>query len=277
MGPIGSTLLKTGLPRNEEQWDDFWSQEDLADRVTLALEEMGPTAVKFGQSLSARPDIIPRRLATSLSTLQDQMQPFDTQIAKRILREEVSRMNPNECEHILSTLSDPVAAASIGCVYSARLSDQRKVAIKIQRPGITQVVEQDAELLLNVARLLEGLQTNDGRRLVQTDLTGAVTEFMTRLREELDYRNEAQNLETFAALYSHRRNFTASTSSKIKVVVPEVYRKLCSKNVLVMEWIDSAPLVDLETEESRKESYELILQGIDCTFSQLLETGVMRK
>lgn len=275
VGPMWVTLIKTGLPKTEEQWDEFWSEEDLAERLTLALEEMGPTAVKFGQSLSSRPDIVPRRLATSLSSLQEQMQPFDTTIAKRILQEEVGVISPNECESILSTLSEPVAAASIGCVYSALLSDQRKVAIKVQRPGIAHVVEQDAKLLLQVAQILEEIPSVNGRRLIQTDLKGAVEEFMNRLREELDFRNEAQNLGTFATLYSHRRNATGSTSSKINVVVPEVYLELCSKNVLVMEWIDATPLVDLETDESRRESYDLILQGIDCTFSQLLETGVL--
>jgi len=297
MGPLLVTLFKTGLPQTEEQWNDFWSTDadndnnnELADRVTRALEDLGPTAVKFGQSLASRPDIVPPRLATSLRQLQDQMQPFDSKIAKRIIEEELGRTNNNkkECASIVSTLSDPaVAAASIGCVYSARLSDHRKVAIKVQRPGIAHLVEQDATLLRRVATLLEGPRGTKGR-WIRTDLTGAVDEFMNRLREELDYRNEAQNLETFASLYSHRREAgatssttTAGTSSannkKIQVVVPHVYRELCSKNVLVMEWIDGTPLVNLESEESRKESYNLILQGIDCTFSQLLETGVMRK
>ena len=276
-GPLVGTLFKTGLPQTEEQWEEFWSHEELADRFTTALEDMGPTAVKFGQSLSSRPDIVPRRLAMSLSNLQDQMQPFDTTLAKKIIEEEVGDVSSIECASILSTLSTPVAAASIGCVYSAELSDHRKVAIKVQRPGIAHVVEQDAKLLRQLASILESPQTN-GKRWIRTDMTGAVEEFMNRLREELDYRNEAHNLETFAALYSHRRNTThGTTSSKINVVVPHVYRELCSKNVLVMEWIDAEPLVDLESEESRKESYNLILQGIDCTFSQLLETGVMRK
>lgn len=275
LAPFSVTVLKTGLPHNENQWDEFWSEENLADRFTLTVEELGPTAVKFGQSLSSRPDIVPRRLAKSLQSLQDKMQPFDTKIAKRIIQKEIGSINPRECESILSTLSQPVAAASIGCVYSGMLSDGRRTAIKVQRPGIAQVVEQDSKLLLQLANILESPRIN-GKRLIQTDLVGAVEEFMNRLREELDYRNEARNLETFASLYSHRRNSSASsTPSDIQVVVPYVYSDLCTSNVLVMEWIDGAPLVDLETEQSRRESYDLILQGIDCTFSQLLETGIM--
>ena len=295
IGPLLITLFKTGLPQKEEQWDDFWSEDDLADQFTRTLEDMGPTAVKFGQSLSSRPDLIPPRLAQSLRHLQDQMQPFDSTLAKKIIQEELGNVNSMECTSIVSTLSDPaVAAASIGCVYSARLSDQRKVAIKVQRPGISHIVEQDATLLRQMATLLElprtytnnGGQEQQQQRWIRTDLTGAVDEFMNRLREELDYRREAHNLETFAALYSHRRRRKATTPAgtslsssnmKIQVVVPHVYRELCSKNVLVMEWIDGEPLVNLESDESRQESYNLILQGIDCTFSQLLETGVMRK
>jgi hypothetical protein len=242
VGPFTTALFKRGFPQTEEEWNVFWelpiddykkNSLTLAQKVASVLEDMGPTFVKFGQSMAARPDIVPRSLAVALSTLQDQMQPFDTQIAKQILEAELSTTNKEDCEAILNSLSDtPVAAASIGQVYSARRKNQQKVAIKVQRPGIRDVVEQDATLLLRVAEWLESLPDprQQQERLIRTDISGAVNEFMTRLKEELDYRNEANNLEIFASLYSHRR----PTNTSVQVVVPEVYDELCTENVLVM-------------------------------------------
>ncbi len=277
-GPISVSLFKSGWPNDEDQWNEFWKlpatanrNRTLAQQLALSLEVMGPTYVKFGQALASRPDIVPRSLAVALSSLQDRMQPFED--ARSILQRELP--NTPDRDAILASLSDvPVAAASIGQVYSAYLSNQAKVAIKVQRPGIRDVVEEDARLFLYVATALESVKVN-GQRLIQTDLIGAVDEFMSRLREELDYRIEASNIETFASLYSHRRNSSTSTSTSIQVVVPNVYPELCSNNVLVMEWIDGTKLIDLETEQSSQESLDLIRQGIECTLSQLLETGVM--
>lgn len=272
LGPLCVNILKAGWPTGNDQWNDFWllpasGNHTLAKQAALTIELMGPTYVKFGQALASRPDIVPRSLSVALASLQDQMQPFAS--AKCVLQRELPI--GEERDAILASLSDePVAAASIGQVYFAFLTDKTKVAVKVQRPGIRQVVEQDARMFRDAAAVLERLQIN-GQPLIHTDLTGAVEEFMARLREELDYRIEAENLRTFASLYSHRM----TTNTSIQVVVPHVYPDLCTKNVLVMEWIDGTKLVDLETEQSTKESLELIRQGIDCTLSQLLETGVL--
>jgi predicted unusual protein kinase regulating ubiquinone biosynthesis (AarF/ABC1/UbiB family) len=286
VAPVGLALTKDGVPTD---WDDFWntpcdSQSDatLASRATLALEQMGPTYVKFGQALASRPDIVPRSLATALSTLQDQMQPFDTSLARGIVRRELSSksLSAQELEDFVSSLSaSPVAAASIGQVYSGTLPNNQKVAVKVQRPGIRETVEEDAELLRTMARLVETIPAiprlqKDQDRLISTDLSGAVEEFMSRICEELDYRNEANNIDLFSGLYSHRRKMDGK-SSNIQVVVPQPYMDLCTDNVLVMEWIDGTKLVDLQSEDSTRDSLVLIEQGIECTLSQLLDTGVL--
>ena len=283
VGPCSVTLLKYGWPTQEEQWNNFWLHPatsngtstpyapTLAQQFVMALEEMGPTYVKLGQALSSRPDIITPTLAHALTSLQDQMQPFHTDEAKRILESELP--DTEEREAILASLPDiPIAAASVGQVYSAWLPNQTKVAIKVQRPQIQDIIGQDAQLFLSVAGALETLQIQgQQRRLIQADLTGAIQEFMSRLNEELDYRIEARNLQEFASLYCHRVNPGAS----VQVVVPQLYPALCTKRVLVMEWIDGTKLINLETEQSKQESLELIREGIDCTLSQLLETGVL--
>ncbi|CAJ1932481.1 unnamed protein product [Cylindrotheca closterium] len=304
IAPIYTTLIQRGLPPNGD-WDQFWgfpwNGKTLADQCVLALEKMGPTYVKFGQALASRPDIVPRSLAQSLRTLQDSMQPFDTLIAKEIIQQELANSSASHEEDIqalVSSLSDhPVAAASIGQVYSGHLANGQKVAIKVQRPGIREIVQQDASLLHTIVQMVEpipalpGLQKNQ-ERLVETNLKGAVDEFMSRIVEELDYRNEANNIQTFHQLYSHRRptassNRQRSSSSssnenkeheednRIEVVVPEVYMDLCTDQVIVMEWIEGTHLVDLETDSSSQESLALIQQCIECTLSQLLDTGVL--
>jgi predicted unusual protein kinase regulating ubiquinone biosynthesis (AarF/ABC1/UbiB family) len=152
-------------------------------------------------------------------------------------------------EAFVSSLSEtPVACASIGQVFSGRSQDGQKVAIKVQRPGIRAIVNEDAQLLKTVVTFIESipaipnLQNNNQDRLVSTDLSGAVDEFMSRILEALDYRNEAQNIELFASLYSHRReglledkDDDSNSSNNIQVVVPNVYMDLCTDNVLVME------------------------------------------
>mmetsp|Transcript_30181 Transcript_30181/g.72442 ORF Transcript_30181/g.72442 Transcript_30181/m.72442 type:complete len:744 (+) Transcript_30181:30-2261(+) len=311
VAPIYTTLLQRGLPPNDDGWDQFWlsplNGKTLADQCVLALEKMGPTYVKFGQAIASRPDIVPRSLAQSLRTLQDSMQPFDTNVAKEIIQQELlikdssavaaaaasKNNNKADIQALVSSLSEhPVAAASIGQVYSGQLANGQQVAIKVQRPGIAEIVQQDASLLQTIVQMVEpipalpGFQKNQ-ERLVETNLKGAVDEFMSRIVEELDYRNEANNIQKFHQLYSHRRS-TASSNRKsknidkdeeednrIEVVVPEVYMDLCTDQVIVMEWIEGTHLVDLETDSSSQESLELIQQCIECTLSQLLDTGVL--
>ncbi|KAG7369460.1 ABC1 family-domain containing protein [Nitzschia inconspicua] len=360
-------------------WDEFWllplstnitttrtttaTTTTVAQQFTTLLETLGVTYVKFGQALSARPDIVPRPLAEALVKLQDQMD-VDIQLQQKsnvqtILRNEWNILPYNHTttnddtkliqqrqrrqQQLIDTLSEmPVAAASIGVVYSAMYDDDTKVCIKIQRPDIHTIVQQDAQLLRSLARLLESIPAvpvlmsssttstanNDNNnnnnnnnnnkkkknRFIQTNLTGAVDEFMSRITEELDYRNEAANIQLFGSLYSHRlrRNPTTTTTTRkmwqtknnhnnnnnnnnnnIQVVVPQVYPELCTERVVVMEWIDGIKLVDLqrqrrqrqavkhnnnnndEDEEDQQVTQDLIRQGIDCTLSQLLDTGIL--
>ena len=320
----------------------------VAEQFTHFLERLGPTYAKFGQALSSRPDIIPRSLAIALTRLQDDIEVVEksdlglnsAKGAREILRREyatneISAMleDANEMELFLASLSEkPVAAASIGVVYSGVLPPShacggQKVAVKIQRPYAQEIVRKDARLLRRAAELVEAIPSlrtvrggaeisaaNVNDRFVRTNLTGAVDEFMERLGEELDYRREADNLELFGNLYSNRRpappkggartfslpkeehrpdiDDKVFDTNNIRVVVPEVYKNLCTDRVLVMEWIDGIKLVDLQQEQrrqengdgngnaedfetTRKETLELIRQGIDCTLSQLLETGIL--
>lgn len=277
LAPLASSLIKNGIPEN---WDAFWAHSSgkftNAQRATRALEELGPTYVKFGQALASRPDVIPKSLADGLSTLQDDMQPFDTNVAKDIIRAELNTtLGASTLDAFVNSLTEePIAAASVGQVYKGYLNGTMPVAVKVQRPGIRTVVERDAALLKSVATWIESLQAPTGGRLVATQLVDAVEEFMSRIFEELDYRNEAANAATFASLYSYKRG----TCENIKVAVPEIVPELCTDNVLVMEWLDGTKLTsvnDTLDDEELAENLRLIETGIDCTLSQLLDTGVL--
>lgn len=283
LAPLIFSLIKDGLVMDD--WDAFWSRQTTttpdgytnAKRLAAAIERLGPTYVKFGQALSARPDVIPSPLAHALSVLQDSMQAFDSSTAYEILRTEIRQtgaLKASELDALVESLSEqPVAAASIGQVYKGFLPGYGPVAVKVQRPGIRDVVTQDAIMLRTIAGWIESLPGLPGKqqKLVAAKLTNAVDEFMTRLFEELDYRNEVSNLKTFASLYSFR------TGSSPKVVVPEVLEDLCTQNVIVMEWIEGSKLNDVATGDDsvRAENLALVNLGIECTLLQLLDSGVM--
>jgi len=279
VNPLLLSLLKEGLP---ESWDVFWSRENgdftNAERIALAVEDLGPTYVKFCQALASRPDVIPKSLASALEILQDDMQPFDNETAKQIINDELKdKMKSEDLEYFLASLgSETVGAASIGQVYKGFLPGYGDVAIKVKRRGIRELVESDAKLLRSIATWLESIprlpsaqDRQRSNRLIATELVNAVEEFFSRIFEELDYRNEAANCKEFGSLYSTK-------ASDVSVIVPEIIDNLCTDNVLVMEWLEGTKLtaVDSSDQCSVDENLSVISIGIECTISQLLETGV---
>jgi predicted unusual protein kinase regulating ubiquinone biosynthesis (AarF/ABC1/UbiB family) len=284
LSPLIWSLTKDGLV-NVDDWDAFWSRETTpggrtnAERVVAAIEKLGPTYVKFGQALSTRPDVVPPPLAKALAVLQDSMQAFDSSIAYDILSAELVQtgaLGVSEFYALVESMTaEPVAAASIGQVYKGFLPGYGPVAIKVQRPGIRDVVSEDAIMLRTIASWIESLPSLPGKqqKLVAAKLTDAVDEFMTRLFEELDYRNEVSNLKTFASLYSTRNG----SSETVKVVVPEVLEFLCTEHVIVMEWIEGSKLSSAaaDDESARVENLALVQLGIECTLLQLLDSGIM--
>lgn len=278
---IVSTIMN-GVPEN---WEHFWLVESFnrtnAQHLVHALERLGPTYVKFGQAVSTRQDIVPRSLTDALEKLQDDMAPFDNQQAQEILRNELGQvLSSEELTAFLSTLSNnPVAAASIGQVYKGFLPERGYVAVKIQRPYVRSVVEQDTIMLRQIATWIEaipGIPNSNKDSLIATKLVNAVDEFMARVLEELDYQNEAGNMEKFAELYCYRNG----TFPDVKVVVPIIHRDLCTDSVLVMEWIEGEKLASVGDpsmldDATRIENLAMVEAGIAATLSQLLGTGLM--
>jgi ubiquinone biosynthesis protein len=194
------------------------------------LDELGPTFVKFGQLLSTRPDIVPPDIIAELRGLQDDVRPFPFEQAERVIEEDLG----NSIERLfLEFEREPVAAASIGQVHRAILPNGRTVAVKVQRPGAPRQIEADLALLYQAAKLVKervhALDFIDARALVD--------EFARQIRQELDYRLEARNAQTF------HRNFAGDPH----VHVPRVYWSYTRARVLTLEWLDGVQLADVDT------------------------------
>ncbi|MDR3474206.1 MAG: 2-polyprenylphenol 6-hydroxylase [Devosia sp.] len=200
------------------------------ERLTRALNRLGPTYVKFGQTLATRPDIVGPEIATELSALQDAMEPFDAALVPGILAEALKERAGDLLE-----LSPPIAAASIAQVHRATLVDRngvsRSVAVKILRPGVERRFAQDLESYYAGARLAERLLPKT-RRLRPTDVV-ATLERSARI--ELDLRLEAASISQIAENIKEDKGF----------VVPEVSWDHTAMNVLTTSWVEGIPIREL--------------------------------
>src|SRR5690348_6834415 len=193
------------------------------------LDELGPTFVKFGQLLSTRPDVVPPDIIAELRGLQDDVRPFPFEQAERVIEEDLG----NSIERLfLEFEREPVAAASIGQVHKAVLPDGRTVAVKVQRPGAPRQIEADLVLLYQAARLVK----ERVRALDFIDAQALIDEFARQIRQELDYRLEGRNAQTF------HRNFAGDP----KVHVPKVYWSYTRARVLTLEWLEGTQLADVD-------------------------------
>jgi len=199
-----------------------------AERLRLALEELGPIFVKFGQLLSTRRDLLPVDIADELAKLQDRVPPFPGDIAKTRIEEALGK----PVAQLLGSFEEsPLAAASIAQVHAATLADGREVVVKVLRPGMREVIGRDLEVLHALAALA-GRYWEDSRRFRPTEV---VSEYERTILNELDLMREAANASQL------RRNFAGSTM----LHVPEVHWDLCRREVMVMERIRGVPISDV--------------------------------
>ena len=244
------------------KWDEWQEQveENQGKRATqlrTLLTDLGPTFIKVGQALSTRPDLIRKDFLAELVKLQDQLPPFDNNLAYQIIETELDR-SIGEIFHELSP--QPVAAASLGQVYRGRLLSGEEVAVKVQRPNLRPLLTKDLYLMRWAASwVAPWLPLNLGH-----DLTLIVDEFGTKLFEEIDYINEGRNAEKFA------HNFRNDPQVK----VPGIYWNYTSNHVLTLEWINGFKLTDTQNIQSVGLDPEAIIQiGVTTGLQQLLEHG----
>jgi len=217
------------------------------ERIRLALEALGPIFIKFGQALSTRKDLLPEDIANELAKLQDDCPPFDPQQARAIIEAELKR--PLD-EAFASFDLNPMASASIAQVHAATLPNGLDVVVKVVRPDIQPVIEQDLAILYTLAKLLERAVV-EARRLHPVEV---VHEFDKTLHDELDMMREGANASQL------RRNWEGSDL----LYVPQVFWDLTTPSVLTMERIYGTRISELD---------ELKRQGVDL--EKLSRNGVI--
>jgi len=215
-------------------------------RLRLALEELGPIFIKFGQLLSTRRDMVPADLADELALLQDQVAPFDGAQAMQLIE---TALGYPLTERFSEFSVAPLASASVAQVHTARLHSGEEVVLKVIRPGIDRIIADDVALLHMIARLVEA-RFKEGRRL---RLREVVRDYEHVIFDELNLLNEAANTSQLG------RNFKDSPL----LYVPKVYWDFCRSNLLVMERIYGIPVSQVE---------EIRAAGINIR--RLAETGV---
>ncbi|TCC42131.1 ABC1 kinase family protein [Kribbella speibonae] len=202
-------------------------QAELARSLRLALDEAGVTFVKLGQVLSTRSDIIPAAVADELSRLQDQVTAAPWPEIEQVLTEELG----GPLDQLYAEFDpEPLAAASVAQVYTARLHTSDDVVVKVQRPGIAGVVDRDLDIVRRLARLLER-NTDWGRGMGVRALADG---FADAMREELDFTVEAGNMTTVAAGHS--------VAASNDLVVPRLYPERSTRRVLTMQRLDGIGL-----------------------------------
>jgi ubiquinone biosynthesis protein len=229
----------------------------LPERLRIALEELGPTFIKFGQLLSTRPDIVPREYVKAFDLLLDRVPPFPAEQAREIIESELQA----PLSELVAKFDDaPMAAASIAQVHRAMLWTGEEVVFKVRRPGIAAVIRQDVDILHRLADLIQRYVPD----LAFLNPVGLVEEFDQVIQEEMDFIREAENIARF------RANFEGSQ----ELYVPKVFFQLTTEQVLVMEYLEGTRIDDLDKlKETGLDLDKVARRGSDVLFKMILMDG----
>lgn len=279
---FGNSLRLIGIARTLARHDALWPLERLGvarpalflgralggkrrkdgrpgERLARALEELGPGAIKLGQALAVRSDLVGEDVAQDLTRLQDRLPPFPFAIARQAVEEELGA----PLTEIFTTFSEtPVAAASIAQVHRATTLDGQDVAVKILRPDIEARFDADLKLLYWLARLAERAAPAT-RRLKPV---AVVQEFEKWVRVEMDLRLEAASASELA------ENFPPGNPERFRV--PQVFWGLTGRRVLATEWVDGVRIDDLEAiEELGFDRRDICARSARVFFLQVFRDG----
>ena len=244
-------LIFQGSSKNEDV------QKDLSKYLFNVITDLGPCFIKLGQALSTRPDLVRQDWLNELTNLQDNLPPFDNKIALKIIEEEL-----NSPVNILfeDFPIKPVASASLGQVYKAKVSKNYFVAVKVQRPNLEFIIKRDVVILKIIAKFLSPfLPLNIG-----VGIGEIIDEFGKALFEEINYEKEAINAEKFAKLFR----------GNPQVYIPKVEKAFSSKKVITTAWVEGVKLKDRnEIEKYNLIPSSFIRTGVISGLQQLFEYG----
>lgn len=229
----------------------------LPERMRLALEELGPTFIKFGQIVSSRRDLVTDEYYVELCKLQNAVPPIPASEATRLISRELEK----PLTELFRSFEDiPVGSASIGQVHAAVLHDGTKVAVKVQRPDITKVIEMDLAILRDLGHFADKHVPD----MSGLNPVGVVEEFSATLIMELDFENEAKNAERFQRQFEHEPT----------IKVPVVYQDFTTSRVLTMDFLTGISVTDLEgLQRAGIDPAELSENITRLIYSQIFEHG----
>ncbi|QDP86165.1 AarF/ABC1/UbiB kinase family protein [Chryseobacterium sp. SNU WT5] len=247
-------LAKNNVPSIDE--NEMVSTNSVYERIRLALEELGPTFVKLGQTFSTREDLLPPELIIELQKLQDKVEEVDLNL-EEILEQE---FNISPFEHFREIQKKPIATASIAQVYKAILNDGSQVILKVKKPNVQENIQDDLLLIHDVVKVI----TNYSELGSRLNLKSAISTFEKSLLEEISLINEKNNIQQFALNFKNSK----------ETYIPKVYEEFCSNNILCMEFVDGIKITNKDAlVENGIDPVKISEVGLRLFVSQILDYG----
>ena len=255
---LGQTAKSKISPKDDgEDLHTLLLDEEIPVKLRLMLQELGTTFIKLGQLLSTRPDIVGERIAGELANLQDDNPAISYDQVKTILERELN----GSIDELFEDFShEELATASIGQVHEAKLITGERVAVKVQKEGITDKIDLDLRIMKYIANRADKLNSS----LRKLNLPGIMEEFDRSIHKEIDYNNEFMNMQRIEL------NFEDNPD----IHIPSTYPKYCSSKVLTMEFIDGTKLNDVYASTGDEFDKKLLAKNIiDSYFQQIFIDG----
>lgn len=252
------TLLQKLIPKASKKQATTYSKWA---KMRLVCEELGPTFVKFGQILSNRPDLVPLELTIELEKLHDNVPPMPEKVAKHIVETELN----DTVENLFAWFEPkPFASASIAQVHRATLHSGKRIALKVQRSGIHEVIEEDIKAMYKIAQILERRMPS----LKSFDPVGLIKNFEDSILKEIDFINESINIQRF------NNNLKNDTSLSQFAEAPKVYPSLTTTKVLALQFVSGIKINQVEELISKNIDTKVIAKRLAVSyFKQIFEYG----
>ncbi|PHQ37114.1 ABC1 kinase family protein [Rhodopirellula bahusiensis] len=238
------------------------TQYTRSQRIRMAITELGPTFIKVGQVLAARPDLVGNEIAEELKQLRNEVSPDSMEVVEATLAEE---LGPNFRKHFRHIEPVPLATASIGQVHHAELMDGQRVVLKVQRRGIEKMMREDLDVLEGLAQWADHVES-----LAIWGPSDMVRQLMPMILRELDFNRERSNLKQFAQILE---------SDQAEIAIPSVFDQLCTRRVLVMEEMVGEPLAKIferDDSETTGESTEMTRADLPPELGRTLARTYLR-